>query len=109
MKTPAKTNVPVPATGQAQRAEVEVQADLAERTLQKLYVILEVNRTEVDEAAAQETLTAAFREAHCDETLQGVFFWDLGNNSRIVAGETTIPTPELPTVGTILTWAGKTY
>jgi len=111
MKTTAKTGVRPPLEGQATAAEVEVQEDLAERTFDRLIDVGEEPGV-MDNSGREKALAVlrdAFREAHCDATLHNVHFWDLGGQSRIVSGETVIPVSALPAVGTILTWAGKTY
>lgn len=112
MKTTAKSGVQPKAEGQAQPVTVAVQPDLAERTLAKLQSLYTNWDIENPSEAHEQALTAlrqAFAEAHCHHTLHDVRFWDLGANSRIIAGNTTIPYPSLPAIGSVIEWQGQTY
>lgn len=110
--------VPARPEGQPQVKTVVVQSDLASRTLDKLQDLLDQHEMGQalhpdKEAAALALLREAFKEAHCDHTLHQAYFWDLGAQSRVRAqsahGEVSIPSSELPPVGTVLDWAGDTY
>ena len=112
--------VPARPEGQPTIREIAVQKDLASRTLNKLQDALR-DIPEMDaklhpstEQAALAVLREAFREAHCDATIYDAFFWDLGGQSRVRAKTSedeavSIPSTELPPVGTVLDWNGKTY
>jgi hypothetical protein len=99
--------------------EITVQTDLASRTLDKLQAILDQHEMGQElhpdtRAAALAILREAFREAHCDATVNQVYFWDLGGQSRARGlssdgEEISLPATALPPVGTVLDWNGKTY
>lgn len=102
--------VPARPEGQPTIREVTVQTDLASRTLERLTPLMRDGERE----AALGCLREAFREAHCDATVYDAYFWDLGGASRVRAqtseGEAiSIPSTELPPVGTVLDWNGRTY
>lgn len=111
--------VPARPEGQPTIREVTLQKDLASRTLDKLQDILDGLEMGQElhpdtRRLAEGCLREAFREAHCDHTIYQAYFWDLGGNGRTRAKdsngeEIAIPGTELPPVGTVLDWNGKTY
>jgi hypothetical protein len=100
--------------GQPTIREVTIQTDLASRTAERLAKALDQELHPTQREAALAILREAFREAHCDATITEVFFWDLGGQSRARGKasdgeEISLPATELPPVGTVLDWNGKTY